>query len=59
MTHLYQVYGTRLWYQDKEVRSFTTPKKTDRNLNFYLGGGGRVGWGAKDERFKPAYILQI
>ena len=39
MTHLYQVYGTRLWYQDKEVRSFTTPKKTDRNLNFYLGGG--------------------
>ena len=57
MTHLYQVYGTRLWYQDKEVRSFTTPKKTDRNLNFYLGGG--VGWGAKDELCQPSYLFQL
>ena len=33
MAHLYQIYGTQVWYQDKEVRSFPTLKKTDRYPN--------------------------
>ena len=37
MAHLYHIYGTKIWYQDKEVRSFPTPKKTDRNLNVFSG----------------------
>ena len=29
----YQVYGTQVWYQDKDVCSFPTPQETDYNLN--------------------------